>query len=185
MKHIAVYLGSRMPNNANLKYAAKAFGKALAQENYGLVYGGSKTGLMGLLATSALEHDGIVTGIIPDVILRQEFLLHGLTHTFEVETMHDRKALIIEKSDAFVAFPGGCGTMDEIFEAITWAQIGLHQKPTIFLNLDRFYDGIKVYIETATNEGVIMPQHASQIYFPESIKETMELLERLVKCDSY
>ncbi len=140
MKRIAVFCGSKKGNDPAYIEAAKELGKELATRKIELVYGGGAVGLMGVVADSALEHHGKVIGVIPEKLYEMEVAHMGITELFRVKTMHERKALMADLSDAFIALPGGIGTMEEIMEVMTWAQIGYHTKPCAFLNINGFYD---------------------------------------------
>ena len=155
MKKIAVFCASRMPDNDIYKIEAINLGNYLVDNNYAMVYGGAKIGIMGLIADTMLSRNGTVIGVMPTVLSDQEILHPKLTESYPVGSMHERKAKMMALSDAFIAFPGGCGTMEEIFEVITWNQIGLHNKPYGFINVDGVYDGLKQYFDDASAAGFI------------------------------
>jgi uncharacterized protein (TIGR00730 family) len=137
---VCVYCGSAPGTDPDFVAAARDFGKILAENNVGLVYGGGAIGLMGALAASVLDHGGQVTGIIPQFLTGREHLLARAQEVLVTHDMHERKRLMFERSDAFVALPGGIGTLEELVEQITWAQLGRHRKPIAIANIKRFWD---------------------------------------------
>ena len=139
IKTVCVYCGSGPGTNPNFIEAAKALGKALAESNIRLVYGGGSLGLMGAVATSVLDHGGTVTGIIPDFLRMRENALTRVQEMVVTPDMHERKRLMFERSDAFVALPGGLGTLEELVEQLTWQQLGRHAKPVLLANVDGFW----------------------------------------------
>lgn len=147
MKSIAVFCGSSTGNNPKFIETAKEVGKILAQQKITLVYGGAQIGIMGALANAVLEHNGQVIGVIPKFLTNKEIVHQELTELHEVKTMHERKLLMNEKSDAVMALPGGFGTLEELFEMVTWSQLGLHQKPIGILNIDGFYNHLLAFID--------------------------------------
>ncbi|OKO86400.1 lysine decarboxylase [Bradyrhizobium sp. NAS80.1] len=140
IKTVCVYCGSGPGTNPSFVEAAKAFGKALAESNIRLVYGGGSLGLMGAVATSVLDHGGSVTGIIPDFLRMRENALTRVQEMIVTPDMHERKRLMFEHSDAFVALPGGLGTLEELVEQLTWKQLGRHAKPVLLANIDNFWE---------------------------------------------
>jgi uncharacterized protein (TIGR00730 family) len=140
IKTVCVYCGSGPGTNPQFMEAAKAFGKALAESGIRLVYGGGSLGLMGAVATSVLDHGGAVTGIIPDFLTLRENALTRVQEMIVTPDMHERKRLMFERSDAFVALPGGVGTLEELVEQLTWKQLGRHQKPVLLANVDNFWE---------------------------------------------
>ncbi len=139
MKRICVYAGSNVGNSPEYVESAVVMGKELASRDIELVYGGSRIGLMGCIANAVLEHGGKVIGVMPKGLFRGEMVHTELTELREVGNMHERKALMSELADAFIALPGGLGTFEELFEAISWSQLGIHQKPIGLLNVNQFY----------------------------------------------
>jgi uncharacterized protein (TIGR00730 family) len=131
----------------------------MAERGLGLVYGGGHVGLMGVLADAVLAAGGRVIGVIPQALVDRELAHQGLTELHIVETMHQRKALMADSSDAFIALPGGFGTLDETFEILTWAQLGLHAKPVGMLNVEGFFDPLLAWIEQAVAQGFLRAQH--------------------------
>ena len=140
IKTVCVYCGSGPGTNPNFIEAAKALGKAMAENKIRLVYGGGSLGLMGAVATSVLDHGGTVTGIIPDFLRMRENALTRVQEMVVTPDMHERKRLMFERSDAFVALPGGLGTLEELVEQLTWQQLGRHAKPVLLANIDNFWE---------------------------------------------
>jgi uncharacterized protein (TIGR00730 family) len=140
IKSICVYCASGPGNNPAFVEAATAFGRILAENGIGLVYGGGSVGLMGALAESVLDHGGAVTGVIPDFLVNREHMLVRVQERIVTRDMHERKRVMFERADAFVALPGGVGTLEELIEQLTWAQLGRHKKPILILNSERFWD---------------------------------------------
>ena len=161
MKSIAVYCGASMGADPVYADAARALAQALVEHNIALVYGGGKVGLMGVIADEVLRLGGDVTGVIPQALVAREVGHAGLTRLFVVKDMHERKAMMAQLSDGFIAMPGGMGTLEELFEMLTWAQLGLHAKPIGLLNVDRFYDGLIAFVQNGKEQGFIRPQHAA------------------------
>jgi uncharacterized protein (TIGR00730 family) len=139
IKTVCVYCGSGPGTNPRFIEAATAFGKALAENGVGLVHGGGSIGLMGAVARSTLDHGGTVTGIIPDFLTRREHAMGGAQELIVTHDMHERKRLMFERSDAFVALPGGIGTLEELVEQMTWQQLGRHSKPILLADIDGFW----------------------------------------------
>jgi len=159
IRRICVFTGSQVGNRRLYAEQARHLGQLLAERGIGLVYGGGSVGLMGIIADAALEAGAEVIGVIPEVLMIREVTHPGLTDLRVVDTMHERKALMNELSDAFIAMPGGFGTLDELFEAITWAQLGLHRKPIGILNIDGYYDGLLAFLQHAAAEEFILPEY--------------------------
>ncbi len=159
MQRICVFCGSSSGTRLEYAEVARALGAELAARRLGLVYGGSSVGLMGAVADGALAAGGEVIGVIPRALFRREVAHPGLTALREVGSMHERKALMNELADGFIALPGGFGTLDELFEVITWAQIGLHAKPIGLLDIHRFFEPLLAYVRHVTHEGFIPPAH--------------------------
>lgn len=157
MRNVCVFCGSEP--GARPSYAASAgqLGRALAARGLGLVYGGACVGLMGVLADAALAAGGKVYGVLPSFMIAREIAHPGLTEQRIVASMHERKAVMAELADAFVALPGGLGTLDEIFEMLTWAQLGLHRKPCALLDVDGYYASLVSFLDHATQEGLLAP----------------------------
>lgn len=159
MKWVCVYCGANRGSNPAHAEAARRLGVVLVERGLGLVFGGGHVGLMGVVADAVLAAGGKAIGVIPEMLERRELAHAGLTRLHRVGSMHERKALMAQISDGFVALPGGFGTLDELFEILTWAQLGLHAKPCGLLNLDGYYDGLLSWIERAVAEGFVRKSH--------------------------
>ncbi|HEY7493960.1 MAG TPA: TIGR00730 family Rossman fold protein [Candidatus Tectomicrobia bacterium] len=159
MQYICVFCGSQPGTNGLYQQAAAELGRLLVQRRYGLVYGGAHVGLMGIIADAVLQAGGEVIGVIPESLVARELAHTGVTQMHVVPSMHMRKARMAELADAFVAMPGGYGTFEELFEIITWAQLGLHRKPIGLLNVAGYFAGLMALIEHAITEGFIKPEH--------------------------
>jgi uncharacterized protein (TIGR00730 family) len=147
IKSICVYCGSGPGSNPAFVAAARAFGRILAENGIRLVYGGGSVGLMGELAKSVIDHGGAVTGIIPEFLTVREFMFQRAQEMIVTRDMHERKRLMFEHADAFVALPGGIGTLEELVEQMTWAQLGRHKKPILIVNIERFWDPLCVLLD--------------------------------------
>lgn len=174
---VAVYCGSTI--GKSVIYAEKAYelGKALANAGIGLVYGGANSGLMGKVADAVLEENGEVIGVMPTHLQLKERLHENLTETYMVDSMHSRKEKMVELADAFIALPGGCGTLDEYFEVFTWSQIGIHSKPIILYNINGFYDSIIQHFEKMIEEGFIRESQHSLLQIATSVDEVFSILQ--------
>ncbi len=157
IRNICVYCGSGVGTNPAYAAAARQLGQSMAKERIGLVYGGGGLGLMGELARAVLAHRGRVTGIIPAFLSVKERMLRDVTELVVVDDMHQRKKLMFDKSDAFVALPGGIGTLEELVEQLTWAQLGRHTKPIVLVNIDEFYAPFLALISHMQAEAFIRP----------------------------
>ncbi|MBY0087642.1 TIGR00730 family Rossman fold protein [Brevibacillus sp. M2.1A] len=176
MKRICVYAGSNPGVNPLFERSAQELGKELVARGLELVYGGSSMGLMGRVANAVLESDGKAIGVMPTGLFRGEIVHKGLTELHEVLTMHERKAKMIDLSDGFIALPGGLGTFEEIFEVVSWGQIGIHQKPIGLLNVDGYYTPLMQMVEHATEAGFI-PAMQGELILCES--DPAVLLDRM------
>ena len=163
MKRVCVYCGSSPGNQPIYREMAEAMGALLARRGIGLVYGGGNVGLMGIVADAALAGGGEVIGVIPGALADREIAHAGVRDLRVVDSMHTRKALMAELSDAFIAMPGGVGTFEEFFEAVTWTQLGVHRKPCGLLNVGGFYTPLAAFIDQAVTEGFIKPIHRAMI----------------------
>jgi len=159
MKRLAVYCGSATPADPAYIECARQVGRAFAERGIGLVYGGGRLGLMGAVADAVLEGGGEVIGVIPTALMHAEVAHQGLTELHVVETMHQRKQLFTDLSDGFVTIPGGTGTMDELWEAMSWAQLGYHAKPVGLLNVAGYYDDLLAFWGKMGEVGFVRPQH--------------------------
>ncbi len=155
MKSIVVFCGSAQGNNSIYKDAARVLGATLAQAGIKLVYGGAKVGLMGTVADAAIEAGGEVIGVIPEFLRTKEVAHEALTELIVVDNMHERKLKMHELSDGIIALPGGWGTMEELFEMLTWAQLGLHNKPVGLLNINGYYNALAALCDTMVSEGFL------------------------------
>lgn len=178
MKRICLFCGSSPRVGAGYLRLAAAFGSALASRGIELVYGGGRIGLMGAAADAALAGGGRVIGVIPRSLADLEVAHAGLTDLQLVDTMHERKARMADLSDAFVALPGGLGTLDEWFEIWTWAQLGFHSKPIGLLNLEGFFDPLLAFLDHLVAEGFVRPEHRAMAVVE---REVEALIDRLVE----
>jgi uncharacterized protein (TIGR00730 family) len=159
MKTVCVYCGSNVGMREEYADAARLLARQLASAGVGIVYGGASKGLMGILADAMLDAGGEVVGVIPSALQAREIAHLELTELHVVNSMHERKALMAELSDGFVALPGGFGTLEEIVEMLTWAQLQFHEKPCGLLNVAGYFDGLLRYLDHAQAEGFVRPQH--------------------------
>lgn len=158
-RSVCVYCGSAKGNNPVYADSAKALGRALVKHNLSLVYGGGHVGLMGIVADAVLDAGGEVTGVIPKALMDTEVGHERLTRLLVVKDMHERKALMAEHADGFIAMPGGIGTLEELFETLTWAQLGFHEKPIGLLNVASFYDPLIEFLRHQTSQGFLRAEH--------------------------
>jgi uncharacterized protein (TIGR00730 family) len=161
MKAIAVYCGASPGADPLYADAARALAGVLVEHNIGLVYGGGKVGLMGVVADEVLRLGGEATGVIPRALLEREVGHTGLTRQFVVKDMHERKAMMSDLADGFIAMPGGMGTLEELFEMVTWAQLGIHAKPIGLLDAKAFYAPLAACVDHMVKEGFVRPAHAA------------------------
>jgi hypothetical protein len=159
LRRVCVFCGSKHGARPEYTEAARAMGAALAAAGIGLVYGGGRIGLMGVVADAVLDAGGEVTGVIPDHMSDREIAHYGVTDLRVVGSMHERKALMYELSDGFVALPGGLGTLEELFEITTWSQLGLHAKPTGLLDVAGFYTPLVRFLDQLVTEGFVAERH--------------------------
>jgi uncharacterized protein (TIGR00730 family) len=176
MRRVCVYAGSNLGSDPVYADAAKALAHLLAERGIGLVYGGGHVGLMGVLADAALAAGGEVIGVMPQALVDREIGHRGLTELRIVGSMHDRKALMADLSDAFVAVPGGIGTLEELIEIYTWSQLGIHSKACGVLNVRGYYDALAAFLDHAVEEGFLRPQHRAVLGVA---ADPGELLDRL------
>ncbi len=176
MRRLAVYCGSATPRDSLYIETAREVGRTLAERGIGLVYGGGRLGLMGAVADGALAAGGEVIGVIPQALVDAEVAHRGLSELHVVEGMHDRKRAFTDLSDGFITIPGGTGTMDELWEALSWAQLGYHADPVGLLNTAGYYDHLVAFWEKMGEVGFLRPQHRDLLI----VAETMDtLLERM------
>ncbi len=174
---IAVFCGSSNGNNIKYLNATKALGKFFAQNNIDVVYGGGKVGLMGALADSVIENGGKVYGVLPEKLKDKELAHKKITELYIVSTMHERKAKMAELADAFVTLPGGAGTLEEIFEAWTWAQLGYHNKPCAFYNIDGFYNKLFDLIDYMCKTEFLKYEYSKMLIKTDNKEELLELIK--------
>ena len=183
MKSIAVYCGSSAGKRAIYTEVAKEMGGLLAKRNMRLVYGGGKVGLMGVVADAVMDAGGEVIGVIPGFLNHKEIGHTGVTELHVVESMHERKMLMFNESDGFIAMPGGFGTMDELFEILTWAQLGLHPKPIGILNVDGYYNPFIQHVNHMMEEGFLKPIYRNMLLEAETPEALLEAMEAYVAPD--
>ena len=178
MKRIAVYCGSNKGARQEYAAAAEQLGTQLAREKIELVYGGGMVGLMGIVADAVLKHGGHVIGVIPEKLVIKEVVHEKLPDLRVVKTMHERKALMAELSDGFIALPGGYGTFEEFFEVLAWGQLGWHQKPFGLLDVAGFYRQLQEFLDHARNEGFIRPQHRALVLVEDNAKKILARMKK-------
>ena len=178
MKRICVFCGSSPGASPAYAAAAAQLGTTLAKRGLGLVYGGASVGLMGVLADAALEAGGSVVGVIPAGLAHKEIAHEGLTALRIVGSMHERKAVMAELSDGFVALPGGMGTLEEFFEILTWAQLGLHAKPCGLLNVGGYFTPLLAFLDRAVEERFVKPVHRALIHVDDTPERLLDAFAR-------
>ena len=171
-----MFTGSRVGARPGYVGAARELSRVLVERSYGLVYGGGNVGLMGVIADAVLEHHGYVIGVIPEAFVEREVAHRGLTELRIVNSMHERKAAMGELADGFIAMPGGIGTMEEFFEVLSWAQLGLHSKPCGLLNVEGYYDRLSQFLDHAVEQDFLKPKHRGLLIMEQ---ESQKLLDRL------
>lgn len=176
MKSITVFCGSSSGFRKEYAEAAKELGRNLVAQNIRLVYGGGNVGLMGIIADEVMKNGGEVLGIIPESLDKKEVAHRQITELRVVGSMHERKALMAEFADGFIAMPGGIGTFEEFFEILTWAQLGFHHKPCAILNVANYYDGLLSLCDNAVNEGFLRQKHSELILVD---SDSVKLLEKM------
>ena len=183
METICIFAGSSVGNRKIYTETAKDLAASIIDHGYKIVFGGGSNGLMGILADSAIDAGGHITGIITEQLNNIEVGHQGLSELVIVETMHDRKKEMAERSDAVVCLPGGVGTWEEFFESLTWNQLGLQSKPIILLNLDDYYSLLSEFVEHSVAEGFLPRSTANELIFVNSIAEVIEQLQHYVPKD--
>ena len=176
MSNLCVFCGSAHGNDRIYTEVAQDLVRQIVERGHGLVYGAGHVGLMGVIADAVLEANGSVIGVIPQDLVDRELAHERLTELHIVETMHQRKALMADRSDAFLAIPGGVGTADELFEILTWRQLKIHDKPIGILNVQGFFDPLLAWIQSATEQGFIRPRHRNLFVVKEDVSEILDLL---------
>jgi hypothetical protein len=184
IKSICVYCASGPGNNPAFMQAAAKFGRILAENGIRLVYGGGSVGLMGALAESVLDHGGAVTGVIPDFLVNREHMLVRVQERIITPEMHERKRVMFERADAFVALPGGVGTLEELVEQLTWAQLGRHKKPILILNIAHFWDPLCVLIEQMEKLDFIRAGMTVKLLVAERVEQILPQLLEAVRAVS-
>lgn len=174
IKRLAVFCGSSPGTRPAYVDAARAFGRLLSERGIGVVYGGSNVGLMAALANEVLDNNGEITGVIPRLLVEREVAHRELPDLRIVESMHERKALMAELCDGFVALPGGIGTLEEFFEVWTWAQLGVHDKPCGLLNVAGYFDGLLSFIDRAVEERFVRDAHREMLIVEEDPRNLLE-----------
>jgi uncharacterized protein (TIGR00730 family) len=178
LQRLCVFTGSSAGIRPEYRAAARDLGQLLAERGIGLVYGGARVGLMGAVADAALEAGGAVIGVIPQGLVAKEIAHTGLTELRVVASMHERKAMMTDLADGFVALPGGWGTLEEFFEVLTWAQLGLHGKPCGLLNVGTYFDGLLAFADHATAEGFVRREHREMMVVADT---PIVLLDRMAR----
>lgn len=177
MKSICVYCGSNFGNAPAYRTAAEELGRAMVARGQTLIYGGGNVGLMGVVADTVMQGGGEVIGVIPRSLLEREVGHRGVTRLEVVETMHERKTRMAELCDAFIAMPGGWGTLEELAEAATWTQLGIHRKPVGLLNILNFYDPFLAYLDNAVAAGFIRAPHRGLVVSAETVEGVLKAVE--------
>jgi uncharacterized protein (TIGR00730 family) len=176
MKRLAVYCGSSPGVDPAFADAARALGLEMARRGIGLVYGGGRLGLMGIVADAVLDSGGEAHGVIPQALIDLEVAHTGLTRLHIVTTMHERKAMMTDLTDAFVALPGGIGTLDELFEAWTWNALGYHAKPVALLNVGGFWDNLVELMDHVMDSGFMSPARRAQLLVADTVEDAIDRL---------
>jgi len=178
MKSICVYCGSNAGSDPAFTDAAIAVGQRLAQRDVTLVYGGGRVGLMGQVADAVMNAGGEVVGVIPEFMAIKEVAHFELTKLHIVESMHARKAMMVELSEGFIAMPGGIGTMEELFEVWTWGQLGQHPHPFGLLNINGYYDDLVAFLDGMTTKGFLKPEHRGALIVADNVDDLLDAFER-------
>ena len=177
---VCVFTGSSRGQRPGYSDAARQLARRLVERDYGLVYGGGNVGLMGMIADAVLDRGGHVTGVIPDALVSQEVAHRGLSELRVVQSMHERKATMAELSDGFIAMPGGIGTMEEFFEVLSWAQLGLHDKPCGLLNIGGYYDHLIRFMNHAVDQEFLKPKHRALLIVEEEPDRLIDRFEPII-----
>ena len=176
MNRVCVFCGSSPGARPGYRAAAEALGAAIAKRGLGLVYGGAHVGLMGVVADAALAQRGEVIGVLPRALEAKELAHRDLSALYVVESMHERKALMAELSDAFIALPGGIGTLEETFEAWTWTQLGLHEKPCALFDVEGYYASLQQFLDHAVAERFVRSEHRSMLLVEDDPERLLDAL---------
>lgn len=180
MKRITVFCGSSFGTDEIYKEQAALLGQTLAKQNIELVYGGANVGLMGAVADGALNEGGKVIGVLPDFLRSKEIAHTGLTELILVESMHERKTKMSDLCDGVIALPGGFGTLEELFEMITWAQLGLHKKPIAILNINGFYNSLLELIQTMADKGLLKEENQKMLLVSNNIEDLLDKMNNYI-----
>jgi uncharacterized protein (TIGR00730 family) len=180
MNRISVFCGSSFGNDDKYNTQATLLGQTLAKRNIELVYGGAKVGLMGAVADGALSEGGKVIGVLPQFLAQKELAHKGLTELIVVESMHERKTTMNALCDGVIALPGGFGTLEEFFEMLTWAQLGIHKKPVAILNIDGFYDSLCALIQSMVDKGFLKVANQQMLLISDNIDELLDKMNHYV-----
>jgi uncharacterized protein (TIGR00730 family) len=180
MKRITVFCGSSSGTEVIYTSQATLLGQTLAKRNIELVYGGANVGLMGAVADGVLNNGGKAIGVLPNFLRSKEIAHKQLTELILVDTMHERKTKMNDLCDGVIALPGGFGTLDELFEMLTWGQLGLHKKPIAILNVDGYYDSLIVFIQTMTDKGLLKGVNQQMLLVSETIDDLLDKMENYV-----
>ena len=178
LRRVCVFCASSPGARTDYADLAAATGKLLAAEGIGLVYGGGAVGLMGVVADAALAAGGEVVGVIPDDLFAREVGHRGLTDLRVVSSMHERKQLMFDLSDGFIALPGGLGTFEEVFEVLTWAQLGMHAKPIAMLDVAGYYEPLLAFLDRAVEERLVRPQHRAMLLQGDDPVDVLDRMRR-------
>ena len=178
--NICVFTGSRQGIRSDYAEAARQIGRELVERSYGLVYGGGNVGLMTVVADTVLQYHGRVTGVIPERLVEKEVVHRGLSELRIVRSMHERKAEMAELSDGFVALPGGIGTMEEFFEVLSWAQLGMHNKPCGLLNVGGYYQHIVQFLDHAVEQDFLKPKHRALLIVEAESSRLLDRFEQFI-----
>ena len=177
---VCVFTGSRHGASPKHAQAAMELSEELVKRGLGLVYGGGNVGLMNIIANTALEHGGYVVGVIPDGLVSKEVAHTGLSELRIVHSMHERKALMAELAAGFIALPGGIGTMEEFFEVLSWAQLGLHNKPCGLLNIGGYYDSLIEFLDHTVAEDFVKPKHRALLIVTNQVLKLLDRFEAII-----
>jgi len=174
LRNLCVYCGSNPGRQGIYLEAARELGRIMAERGIGLVYGGASVGVMGAIADAVLEAGGRAVGVIPESLVRKELAHGGLTELHVTGSMHERKRLMADRADGFLALPGGAGTLEEIFEVWTWAQLGDHRKPCGLYNVGGYYDGLAQFLDHAAGEQFLKPEHRAMLIVEDDARRLLE-----------
>lgn len=176
MNRICVYCGSSAGKLPEYREAARALARELLERDISLVYGGASVGIMGEIADAVIDGGGEVVGVIPRSLVEREVSHHGLTELKIVESMHERKSTMAEISDGFVALPGGLGTMEELFEVLTWSQLGFHRKPCALLNVKQYYDNLSLFLQHAVEQEFVKDVHRNMLLIEDEPSKLLDAM---------